>query len=128
MEDSTTTDGHTGLDGTEVDSDRLEGLAETLGENWTEDSDYINDGYPILTWQASSEDDGDDSDDGEEVTVLAGDFDGDGAVELDDVMGTLGAYKNGSELTDAQKAAVDTNNDGTVSLSEVMAVLSAYKG
>ena len=96
-------------------------MAGTLGSNWTADADEINDGYPILTWQASSTEEPD------EPEVLAGDFDGNGEITLADVMGTLAAYKSGAELTDAQKAAVDTDGDGEVSLAEYMAVLAIYK-
>lgn len=63
----------------------------------------------------------------EDVSVIAGDFNGDGKITLADVMGTLGAYKSSAELTDAQKAAVDTNDDGVVSLAEYMRVLGIYK-
>lgn len=44
--------GITGL-GTAKTADELKALASTLGENFAEDTDGINGGYPILAWQSN---------------------------------------------------------------------------
>ncbi len=46
-------------------ADELKALASTLGENWKEDTEDLNEGFPVLTWQQK--------DSGEKPGVLQGD-------------------------------------------------------
>lgn len=62
------------------------------------------------------------------VSVLAGDVNGDGMIEYNDVMLAYKAFLGEAELTQAQMAAVDTNRDGTVGEAEYQAVYQIYIG
>lgn len=63
----------------------------------------------------------------ESPTAIPGDFDGNGAVDVMDITATIIAYQNKAELTETQKAAIDTDGDGKVSIIELTAVIIKYQ-
>ena len=98
-------------------ADELKALAATLGEAFTADTENINGGYPILTWQTT-------------VTPPAGvlgDVNGDGEVNIIDA-GLVYAHVGGRvTLTgDALKLA-DVNGDGEVNIIDA-GLVYAYVG
>ena len=62
------------------------------------------------------------------ASVLAGDLNGDGITEYNDVMLAYKAYLGEAELTEAQMAQVDTNENGTIEEEEYQAVYQIYTG
>lgn len=58
--------------------------------------------------------------------LLAGDFDGNGAVSLREAAKVIRCFSGIEALTEAEKPLVDTDGDGSVSLEEVTAVLNNY--
>ena len=75
----------------------LKALASALGEAFRSDTGSINNGYPILSWQAS---------------ILLGDVNMDGKVSLGDAV-LLYAYVRGkTKLSAEQLSCCDLNDDG----------------
>lgn len=66
-------------------------------------------------------------DEAPEVEVVPGDFDGDGEIGVNDITGAIIAYQNQGNLTDAQKAAIDTNGNGLVDLMELTDLIIKYQ-
>lgn len=62
------------------------------------------------------------------TSVLAGDVNGDGVIEYDDVMLAYRAFLGEAELTSAQLAVVDSNGNGTVEEAEYQAIYEMYLG
>ena len=62
------------------------------------------------------------------LSVLAGDVNGDGIIEYNDVMMAYQAFAGVTELTQQQLAVVDTNRNGTVDEAEYQAIYQIYIG
>lgn len=62
------------------------------------------------------------------VSVLAGDVNGDGIIEYNDVMLAYKAFLGETALTEAQMAVVDTNRNGTIEEAEYQAIYQIYIG
>lgn len=65
---------------------------------------------------------------GSVTSVVAGDVNGDGVVEYDDVMLAYRAFLGRAELTIQQLTVVDTNQNGAVEQAEYEAVCEIYTG
>lgn len=59
-------------------------------------------------------------------TVVPGDFEGDGKVDIGDVAEVISAYRGKKELPPPHMVLVDTNGDG-VDISEVAEIISVYR-
>lgn len=100
----------TGTKGTAKTEAELKALAPTLGEAFRSDTGSINNGYPILSWQA---------------TDLLGDVNGDGDINTLDAA-LLYAHVNGRiKLSEAQLARGRVNGDEEVSTLDA-ALIYAY--
>ena len=100
----------TGTKGTAKTEAELKALAPTLGEAFRSDTGSINNGYPILSWQA---------------TDLLGDVNGDGDINTLDAA-LLYAHVNGRiKLSEAQLARGRVNGDEDVSTLDA-ALIYAY--
>lgn len=62
------------------------------------------------------------------TSVLAGDVNGDGLIEYNDVMLAYKAFLGEAELTRSQMAVVDSNRNGTVEEAEYQAIYQIYMG
>lgn len=109
--------GVTGL-GTAKTADELKALASELGSSFAADTKGLNDGYPILKWQA----------DAEAQKYNKGDVNNDGVV--DDVDAALAyAIANGKLTADlSQQAAADINGDGQVTAKDAEIIYAFYLG
>ena len=65
---------------------------------------------------------------GNVTSVMAGDVNGDGIIEYNDVMLAYKAFLGEAELTEAQLAVVDTDRNGTVEEGEYRAIYQIYIG
>ena len=108
--------GVTGL-GTAKTADELKALAETLGEAFAADTENINGGYPVLSWQAA-----------ETPAGILGDVDGDGTVDYVDAAMAYSYYKGKIPLTEKQLRLADVDGDGTVDYVDAAMIYSYYKG
>lgn len=109
--------GVTGL-GTAKTADELKALASELGSSFAADTKGLNDGYPILKWQA----------DAEAQKYNKGDVNNDGVV--DDVDAALAyAIANGKLTADlSQQDAADINGDGQVTAKDAEIIYAFYLG
>ena len=109
--------GVTGL-GTAKTADELKALASELGSSFAADTKGLNDGYPILKWQA----------DAEAQKYNKGDVNNDGVV--DDVDAALAyAIANGKLTVDlSQQDAADINGDGQVTTKDAEIIYAFYLG
>lgn len=109
--------GVTGL-GTAKTADELKALASELGSSFAADTKGLNDGYPILKWQA----------DAEAQKYNKGDVNNDGVV--DDVDAALAyAIANGKLTADlSQQEAADINGDGQVTAKDAEIIYAFYLG
>ena len=107
----------TGL-GTAKTADELKALASELGSSFAADTKGLNDGYPILKWQA----------DAEAQKYNKGDVNNDGVV--DDVDAALAyAIANGKLTADlSQQDAADINGDGQVTAKDAEIIYAFYLG
>lgn len=62
------------------------------------------------------------------VSFLAGDVNGDGIIEYNDVMLAYKAFLGEATLTEVQMAVVDTNHNGTIEEAEFQAIYQIYIG
>ena len=100
----------TGTKGTAKTEAELKALAPTLGEAFRSDTGSINNGYPILSWQASD---------------LLGDIDGSGEITTLDAA-LLYAYINGRlKLSEAQLSRSDVTGEGEITTVDA-ALIYAY--
>ena len=109
--------GVTGL-GTAKTADELKALVSELGSSFAADTKGLNDGYPILKWQA----------DAEAQKYNKGDVNNDGVV--DDVDAALAyAIANGKLTADlSQQDAADINGDGQVTAKDAEIIYAFYLG
>ncbi len=109
--------GVTGL-GTAKTADELKALASELGSSFAADTKGLNNGYPILKWQA----------DAEAQKYNKGDVNNDGVV--DDVDAALAyAIANGKLTADlSQQDAADINGDGQVTAKDAEIIYAFYLG
>lgn len=59
--------------------------------------------------------------------VLPGDFDGNGEIDVMDITHAIVAYQNQDDLTEAQKAAIDTDGDGKVGIMDITDLIIKYQ-
>lgn len=103
----------TGKKGTETTDAELKALASALGEAFRSDTGSINNGYPILSWQAAD---------------LLGDVNMDGKVSLGDAV-LLYAYVRGkTKLSAEQLSCCDLNDDGGVTLGDAVLLYAYVRG
>lgn len=61
-------------------------------------------------------------------TVLAGDYDQDGQVDMFDAMGLYGAVSAGAEFAEDDYSRLDVNQDGEINMFDVMAIYGIVSG
>ncbi len=91
--------------GTEKTAEEFQTLAATLGKSFTTDLTGINNGYPILRWQNTSE-------------PLVGDVNGDNLVDLVDVNLVYAYATAGGSLDAEELAAADLDSDGHINVKD----------
>lgn len=96
-------------------SEELKSAAAALGESFTTDAENINDGYPILRWQA-------------EESVIYGDVDGDGKINSADAALIYRVVNGGGELTEEQLQSADVNGDGKINAIDAAMIYSYVNG
>ena len=65
---------------------------------------------------------------GEEPEYMPGDFNGNGTIDLPDVIRILKLYLGIEETTDETRPIGDINGDGTINLPDVISALRIYLG
>ena len=96
-------------------ADELKALAATLGANFSEDSENINGGYPILAWQGAKQ-------------PLAGDVNADGEVTVADAELVYNYSIGAGELTEAELLIADMDGDGYITAKDaamIYAIIAA---
>lgn len=61
-------------------------------------------------------------------TVLVGDYNQDGEVDMFDAMGLYGAVSDGTEFTEEDYSRLDVNQDGGIDMFDVMAIYAIVSG
>lgn len=103
-----------------IGSDNILTVEVAAGDHTVTKSDSINLFYMVYTSNSVAEGGG------EETTVLYGDVNGDGEVDLTDASLVIRCYNEITEFTEEQATAADVNGDGEVDLTDASLIIRYY--